>query len=188
VTAEQLVVLGLLVAAFVAGWVARGGREEDEVEEPRQDDAAPAPPPAARKPALWRGRTGAAAAPSEPAPRGTRPDPVHDAERALSLAAAAYETAVDRWLDERDAITPAGRAAVGAVEQAVQRLDVAAARLDESDAPDATADAVYDAVRALRDAARRLDAFRQGQAMDAATSRELDAVDDVVARARAAFA
>jgi hypothetical protein len=186
VTAEQLVVLGLLVAAFVAGWVARGGREEDELEE--ATDEAPAAPP--RKPALWRGRsaaTGAAASPDPPR-RGARPDPVHDAERALSLAAAAYETAVDRWLDERDAITPAGRAAVGAVEQAVQRLDVVAARLDESDAPDAMADAVYDAVKALRDGARRLDSFRQGEAMDAATSRELDAVEAVLERARATFA
>ena len=159
-TAEQIVVLALLVAAFVAGWLARGGRSED----------------------------GAAAADPGPVPPSSpagRPDPVRDAARALAFATAAYESAVERWLDERDAITPAGRAAVGELERAVQRLDVAATRLDDADDP--RADDALDALDALREAAQRLDAFRQGRPLDAATSRALDAVEDDVARARAAF-
>ena len=86
-TAEQLVVLALIVAAFVAGWVARGAGGGGE-EEP--DDAAePGPEP----------RTSTTSLPAEP---------VAAADRALALAASAYETAVDRWLDEReaDAVAP----------------------------------------------------------------------------------
>jgi hypothetical protein len=160
VTAEQIVVLVLIVAAFAAGWVARG-TSEDEEEAP------------------------AAGGDAQPAPARPGPDPLGDAARALAIAVAAYETAVDRWLDERDAITPAGRAAVGAVEKAVQRLDVATARLDETDHP--LADAAWDALDALRDAAKRLEAFRGGAAMDAETSRALDRVDDELARSRAAL-
>ena len=168
-------ILLLLVAAFAAGWFARGGGDDEEgdaVEEPSAEPApaAPAPAPA---------RSGAAPA------TGPRPDPVADAARALALASGAYETAVDRWLDEADAITPAGRAAVGELERAVQRLDVAFARVDELDDPHA--DPLLDALEALQEAARLLDAFRQGRALDGATSRVLDRVEDTVAEAREAF-
>ena len=161
-TAEQLVVLALLVAAFAAGWFARGGRDEAE-EEPIEE-----------VPAV-----------EEPAPSPSRPDPASDAARALSLAAGAYETAVDRWLDERDAITPAGRAAVGELERAVQRLDGAAVRLDEAD--ETLGDAAFDALEALRDAVRQLQAFREGRPLDSETSRELDRIEGELARARAAL-
>ena len=166
-TAEQLVVLALIVAAFVAGWVARGsGGSGEAAEAPEAGEPTPGPSP----------RT-VTAAPGA--------DPVAAAARALALAASAYETAVDRWLDERDQITPAGRAAVGELERAVQRLDAQAARLDELDHP--LADAALDALDALREGTRELDAFRDGAALDAATSRTLDRVDDELDRARAAF-
>lgn len=154
-------ILLLLVAAFAAGWFARGSGGDATAEDAPEPDAPSrsAPPP--------------------------RPDPVADAGRALALASGAYETAVDRWLDEGAAITPAGRAAVGELERAVQRLDVAFTRLDELDDP--RADDALDALDALREAAGLLDAFRQGSPLDGATSRALDRVDADVARARAAF-
>ncbi|MDQ3740485.1 MAG: hypothetical protein M3389_06020 [Actinomycetota bacterium] len=184
-TAEQLVVLALLVAAFVAGWVARGGRDD----EPEEAGSAGSKGSASGGPtaAVSDGPKGVASGASKgAAPGGGRPDPAGDAERAISLASAALDTAVDRWLDERDEITPAGRAAVGEVERAVQRLDVAAARLDEVD--ETLGDAAYDALDALRTGARLLASFRDGHALDVAASRELERVEDEVARARAAFA
>ncbi|HEX2085225.1 MAG TPA: hypothetical protein VHF89_06045 [Solirubrobacteraceae bacterium] len=188
-SAEQLVVLALLVAAFVAGWVARGTREEEEGTD--EDEAAAArsgaaaaaataAAPAVRSGAAPAVRSGAAAAAAAP-----RPDPAADAARAVGLASSAYEAAVERWLDERDEITPAGRAAVGELERALQRLDVAAARLDEVD--ETLGDAAYDALEALRAAARHLEAFRAGRPLDAATSRELERLEDAVAHARAAL-
>jgi hypothetical protein len=210
VTAEQVVVLVLLVAAFAAGWIARGdGAKEPAAEEdaPPSRPAAGAATPATSAPATSAPATSApatsaptAAAPptatptadpprrrlrraARPAP--SRPDPAADTARALSLASAAYETAVDRWLDEREEITPAGRAAVGELERAVQRLDHAAARLDEVD--ETLGDAAYDALDALRKAVRHLGAFREGRALDAPTSRELERLEDEIARARAAF-
>jgi hypothetical protein len=185
VPAEQLVVLALIVAAFAAGWIARGGGGDDE-----RAEHAEAPPAGAATPARRLARRAApgaepAAASARRRPSAPRADPVADAARALALASTAYETAVDRWLDERDAITPAGRAAVGEVERAVQRLDAACARLDELDDP--LADAAWDALDALRDAVGHLDAFRAGRTLDAATSRTLDGVDRELAHARAAF-
>lgn len=158
-TGQQIVFLALIVAAFAAGWIARGERKEDDGAGGEEEGARDA--------------------------SASGPDPARDAGRALALAAAAYENAVDRWLDERDAITPAGRAAVGELERAVQRLDHAAARVDEVD--DVLGDAAYDALEALRKAVRHLGAFREGRAIDAPTSRELDRLEDEVARARGAF-
>lgn len=199
-SAEQLVVLALIVAAFAAGWVARGsGDDEEEAATEGGDDRPPR-----RRLRRRRGASGDAAAVADAAPAASasaasstrtaaaptavpqRADPVADAARALALASAAYEKAVDRWLDERDAITPAGRAVVGEVERAVQRLDAASARLDELDHP--LADAAWDALDALREATRHLAAFREGAAMDAPTSRALDRIDDDLERARGAFA
>ena len=188
----MVVVLVLLVAAFAAGWIARGS-DAAEAEAVADEPAAPSAGP--RRRFGRRARAGAEPTPASPAaPRAAasrpsaapRADPVADAARALSLASAAYETAVDRWLDERDAVTPAGRAAVGEVERAAQRLDAASARLDEMDHP--LADAAWDALDALREAARLLDAFRRGTALDAESSRALDHIDDELAQARAAFA
>ncbi|HEX8205874.1 MAG TPA: hypothetical protein VF587_07440 [Solirubrobacteraceae bacterium] len=189
-SAEQIVVLILIVAAFVAGWVARGGGDG---EEEAAEEAGAAPPlasaaisPAA--PALAPTTVAPASGDARKGRRGRaapRADPVADAARALTLAAAAYEKAVDRWLDERDEITPAGRAAVGEVERAAQRLDTATARLDETDHP--LADAAWDALDALRDAVRHLDAFRAGHALDGTTSTALDRIEDELERARAAF-
>jgi hypothetical protein len=217
VTAEQVVVLVLLVAAFAAGWIARGdgGKEaaaEEDAPAPRPGAGAATPAtsapatsaptaatpatsaPATSAPTAAAARTAAPAGETDPPrrrlrraarPAPSRPDPATDAARALSLASAAYETAVDRWLDEREEISPAGRAAVGELERAVQRLDHAAARLDEVD--ETLGDAAYDALDALRKAARHLAAFREGRALDAPTSRELERLEDEVARARAAF-
>jgi hypothetical protein len=188
VTAEQLVVLALIVAAFAAGWLARGAGGSGEASAAPADDD-PATPPAPPTPAPAAPTTPARAAPR--ARRRLRPaatpaaDPAADAARALALAASAYEQAVDRWLDERDSITPAGRAALGELERAVQRLDTACARLDEVDDP--LADAAWDALDALREATRHLDAFRNGVALDAATSRALDGIERELAHARAAF-
>lgn len=210
-SADQAVVIALLVAAFAAGWFARGGREDDGEEEVEAPPAAAPPPPARPAPptraesagggarngpaggaartepaggAALTGPSGGAAR-TEPSGGAGRPDPTADAARWISLASTAFATAVDRWLDERDAITPAGRASVGAVERAVQRLDAAAARLDEVD--EVLGDAAYDALEALRDGAKLLDGFRRGAPLDAAANREIDRIEEEVARARATF-
>ena len=184
-SAEQLVVLALLVAAFAAGWFARGGRAGGQADEVEGGGFAPLSPPVPSVPPP--GAVGLPAGDARPrALAASASEPARDADRALALAAGAYETAVDRWLDERDAISPAGRAAVAELERAVQRLDHAAARLDEVD--ETLGDAAYDAVDALRDAVKHLAAFRDGRAIDADTSRELDRIEDEVERARAAFA
>ena len=160
--------LVLVVAAFAAGWIARGGDDAEAAAPEREAGGGAAPPVATPARAT-----------------SARPDPARDAARALAFASAAYEKAVDRWLDERDEITPAGRAALGELERAVQRLDHAAARVDEVD--EALGDAAFDAVEALRKGAAHLEAFREGRSLDAATSRELDRIEDEVARASEAF-
>jgi hypothetical protein len=171
VTGEQVIVLALLVAAFVAGWVARGsdaprrarGGAGDE-----DDEGAPtAPEPAAKG--------GAPRGPVRP------PAPLDVARRALERAIAAYESAVDRWLDERDQITPAGRAALGELDRGIRRLELAASRLPDDAA---TARAAALGLDALRDAAGLLEAYRQGRAIDAPTSTSLAEIEDDLAEAR----
>ena len=175
-SAEQLVVLALLVAAFAAGWFARGSDAAQAQDDP---PTAEVPPPTEPLPAT------PLPAPRPALPTDRVPRPLDVALRALDLANAAYETAVDRWLDEGAEITPAGRAARGELDRAIQRADVAAVRIEEGTEPRFSA---LDALEALREASRLLQAYREGRAIDAGTSRELDRLEDEIGRARAVLA
>lgn len=200
---EVLVALAVVaVLAFVAGWLARGrsdanprGQSPQEPANPRglspqktadlkglspQESPAPAASAASVKglsphnPANVKGLS-----PQEPV---AAPDPAAATGRLLDRAIQAMENAVDRWLDEGDAITPAGKAAVGELDRAIQRADVAAARVAE----DSEARfAALDALDGLREVAQLLQAYREGRAIDAQASRELDRLEDEIGRARA---
>ena len=183
------------VVAFVAGWIARGRAERDEMASPTARTQSGEAPP--------RGSDAAERASDRP-PRGVEsrrvearplrdddagpvgerpaaPDPAAAALRLLDQAASAFEAAVDRWLDEGDAITPAGRAALGELDRAIQRVDVAASRI-----PDGTEArfSALDALDALRQGATLLQPYREGRSLDAATSRSLDAVETELQSAR----
>jgi hypothetical protein len=97
VDAEQLLVLGLLILAFVAGWIARGSQAPAPATEPADDaPAPPAPPPPAR-----------------PAPTA---DPVAEADAALERTRLASRAA--------EAVAPVGgRAAEAALGVLDRRLD-----------------------------------------------------------------
>lgn len=110
------------------------------------------------------------------------PDAAAATGRLLDRAIQAMENAVDRWLDEGDAITPAGKAAVGELDRAIQRADVAAARIEENSE---ARFAALDALDGLREVAQLLQAYREGRAIDAQASRELDRLEDEIGRARA---
>ena len=184
-TGTQVIVLLLLVAAFAAGWFARGSDAADAQEDP---PAAPedAPPPTQPLPATPLLQTPAPVQASLPTDRV--PHPLDVALRAFDLADAAYETAVDRWLDEGAQITPAGRAAVGELERAVRRLDLAAGRLEAAQEDHARElGEVRIAIAALTDATELLGAYRDGRAIDAATDRRLRELEDEVAQSRAAL-
>jgi hypothetical protein len=195
VTAEQAVVLALLVLAFAAGWIARGPVERRRAGGGAPDGPGESPvavPATTTEPAMPAAPAAPAAVPvpvARSASPAGRPDPGASTLRALDQATSALETAIDRWLDEGPAITPAGRAAVGEVDRAVGRLDTAVARLRDAD-PDGAERVLdaEDALDAVREAAGLLDAFRSGAALDGATSRRLDRLQDEAERARAVLA
>src|SRR5687768_8098342 len=123
--AETLVALAVVaVLAFVAGWLARGRADGAE---PADPDVLvygePIVPPPAKPLFVDRG-------PSPPE-KLSAPDPAAATVRLLDRAIAAYEAAVERWLDEGEQITPAGRAALNELDRAIQRVDVAAMRIAE---------------------------------------------------------
>ncbi len=215
-TGTQALVLFLLVAAFAAGWLARGSDLEDQqrARRPRRlgrrrgsageaphADATPLGEVVAGAPP---GGIGAATAPlvgvedarraqelpepTAPPPAAT-PQPRDVALRALDLAVAAYEAAVDRWLDEGATISPAGRATLGELDRAIRRLDLAAGRLDAAPGDHAReAGEARIALATLRDAADLLGRYREGEAIDAAADRQLRELEDEVAQARQALA
>ena len=192
--AETLVALAVVaVLAFVAGWIARGRADRAEAVGPEVEVAAePIVQGRGRTPTLHAQYEGpspsvAAAQHEGPSPSvaPSAPDPVAATARLLDRAIAAFETAVERWLDEGDAITPAGKAALGELDRAIQRTDVAAVRIAEGTEPRFSA---LDALEALRQASQLLQAYREGRAIDAGTSRELDRLEDEIGRARAGLA
>lgn len=210
---EQLVVLALLVAAFASGWVARGDgplirrRRDRPPADPHPDDPRTSDGGADHPDSGTFGPPAAVAAPA-PAPTDPitapmpvaaplpaagrpvdRPDPVGTALKALDRAAAALEQAVDRWVDERDAISPAGKAAVGEVDRAIKRLDLAASHVASTHGDRSEPYfAALDALDALRAAAGVLGGYREGRPLDASASRELDRVERELADARDALA
>ena len=114
-SADQLLVLVLLAAAFAAGWVARGGRESDEDE---TTDSAPPPapePPAAGDPligeadaALSRAVTAARAARAVATGAGGTSDAASRAALGvLDTRLAELEDVADRLEDARGAEDPA---------------------------------------------------------------------------------
>ena len=197
--AETLVALAVVaVLGFLAGWIARGRSEADQggLTPPTPDQGgltpsvSPGEAPLRGKPA-FAGDTGdsphqGGLTPSvSPGETVVAPDPAKATLRLLDRAVVAYEAAVERWLDEGADVTPAGKAALGELDRAIKRVDVAAARLVEGSEQRFSA---LDALDALREAGRLLQPYREGRAIDAATSRELDRLEDEIRRARSGLA
>ena len=193
VTGTQLLVLGLLVVAFAAGWFARGGGEAEEEATPAEEQEAVT---ASAAPATGTiAAAGGPIAPTQavqttPAPApATPPQPRDVALRALDLATSAYDAALDRWLDEGAEITPAGRATLGELDRAIRRVDLAIGRLQAAAGDhEREASEARIALSALREAATLLGRFRDGHAIDAAADRQLRELEDDVAQARDALA
>jgi hypothetical protein len=189
VSAEQIIVLVLLVAAFAAGWVANGQRGQADLDGPdgvpgTDDDlVAPVEAPVLEGPLEDEPPTGPAEPPYPEERDAERPLPGVAALRALDRALQAYEHVVDRWIEERDAITPAGRATLGELDRAIARLDAAVTRLEDP-RQERFAGSALDA---LRDAAEALDGFRAGGTLDAATSKRLHELEDEIEEARGAL-
>lgn len=205
-SAEQAVILALLIAAFAAGWFAGGGRGKELPQGEDDDDVAPVESPALEGPPVDEPHVGPAEPPlpeerivhprepGEPVlppgwPGAERDDdapaaPLPAVVRALDRAAGTLEAAVDRWLDEGTQISPAGRAALGELDRALARLDAAIARLAETEPDSAAPRIAGGALDALREAAELLARFREGHLLDADTSRELSGLEDEVAEAR----
>ena len=181
--AETLVALAVVaVVAFVAGWIARGRADRAEAAGPETEVHAE---PIVVPPRKERGQSPSVSPRNERGQSPTAPDPAAATGRLLDRAITAFESAVDRWLDEGDAITPAGKAALGELDRAIQRADVAAVRIEEGTEPRFSA---LDALEALRQASQILQAYREGRAIDAASSRELDRLEGEIGRARAGVA
>ena len=183
--AETLVALAVVaVLAFVAGWIARGRGDSATPADPDLEVAAepivdPSPShEATRPPIVKRPVPGLL---SDPSPAVAAPDPAAATVRLLDRAVAAYEAAVERWLDEGADISPAGRAALGELDRAIQRVDVAASRIDEGTEARFSA---LDALDGLREASKLLQPYREGGTLDRPTSRELDRVESEIQAAR----
>jgi hypothetical protein len=88
-TSEQTIILALLAAAFVAGWIARGSTSGGESEETGED----LEPAAKRQPV------------QEPSPAEGFESAVRVSRQALDRAIGAYHTAVALWLREGEAGT-----------------------------------------------------------------------------------
>lgn len=197
-SAEQIVVLVLLVAAFAAGWIANGTRREQTLDGPDgvpgtdDDPVSPVDAPALEGPILDEPPVGPSEPPfaeerdvagsAEPSQPGEHGYNGVSALRALDRAVQAFEHAVDHWLEDRDGITPAGRASLGELDRAIGRLDAAVDRCNGDD-PRA-ARLAGGALDALREMAELLGGYRDGRSLDPETSRELDALEDEVAEAR----
>jgi hypothetical protein len=175
-TVVAIVLVGLV--AFVVGWIARGRYARLPISSEDPIEHLPVAEPAPVLPTSSLFGTEPREVPDPP------PDPAAATLRLLDRALAAYEAAVDRWLDEGDAITPAGRAALGELDRAVQRVDVAAARIADDGEPRFAA---LDALDALREASQLLQPYRDGAPLDAARSRELDKIESEAQSARDAL-
>lgn len=187
--AETLVALAVVaVLAFVAGWIARGRADASIPVEPDVPVyGEPVVPPSktlfaegGQSPSVSPGNI-RGQSPSVSPGEISAPDPAAATVRLLDRAFAAYEAAVERWLDEGADITPAGRAALGELDRAIKRADIAAARIAEGTEPRFSA---LDALDALREAARLLQPYREGATLDANRSRDLDRLEDEIRRAR----
>jgi len=117
VSADQLLVLVLLAAAFAAGWVARGGREKDE----ETEDAPGAPTP------------GLPAVPPEPA----NGDPlIAEADLALGRAITAARAARAMASGAGGTSEAASRAALGVLDTRLDELEQVADSLESERGPD----------------------------------------------------
>ena len=164
---EQLIVLALLAAAFVAGWVARGASVHDEESDAAPD--APDAPDAAATPAPLPVASPASVPAATPPPGAAAPPPVPSAQNGAGVLAGtrdALARAIDAWLDDRGSPSRSG-------EEAVAELARHAASLREQGlGPQA----------ATAERAREvLDAYLAGRPMDAAASRQLDDAEQALA-------
>ena len=175
-SAEQLIVLALLIAAFAAGWVARGAGArrtepeglgpawdapvllgEPETEPQPEPETEPQPEPEPEP---------------EPAPEPEPPDPARLAA-AIDSGAHHFEAAVEAWLDDHGEMSPEG-------DRAIRGLDRALAVLDA--APPGPAG---DAAEALQRGRAELEAYERGAPLDAATNRRIEDEEQALEEARA---
>ena len=146
-TSEQLLILGLLAAAFAAGWFARGGRAERSGAGSEAEPAAPAQGDAARA-----GDALVAEADEE-------------LRRALTAARAARAVAIG----PAGASAAATRVALGILDQRLVELERCADLLEEARGGDDPAFAAFDrAVSGLAALRRRVDAEAALDAVEAA--------------------
>ena len=125
VSADQLLVLVLLAAAFAAGWVARGGREKDQ----EDDEARPgAEAPAAALPT-------APAAVAATAGTGTGDPLIAEADVALGRAMTAARAARAIAGGAAGTSEAASRAALGVLDTRLDELEEVADRLESARGP-----------------------------------------------------
>jgi hypothetical protein len=154
VTSTQVIVLALLVAAFVSGWVARGADT-------------------GRRPAGADGDATVDAANREQTPTREANDehePGLALDRRLAAAGAALQAVVDAWIDRHDPADLLER-----FERSRADLRDAAAAHDDA--------ALRDADDALAEAAEIFAALRAGLPLTAQASKRLEGIEDRLAQA-----
>ena len=173
---ELLIVLALLIAAFAAGWAARGAgarRKEPKGLGPSWDEPVllgdPDPEPEAEAEPQPEADPGPE---PEPEPQPEPPDPARVAA-AIDAGAHHFETAVDAWLDDHGEVSAEG-------DRADRGLDRALAVLEA--APPGPAG---DAAAALWRARAALEGYERGAPLDAATNRRIEDEEQALEEARA---
>ena len=158
-SAEQLIVLALLGAAFIAGWWTRGSLQAEDAPE-IADDA----PPTAATAGMDPPPTPVTAPPTTAAPA---PLPIAtNGAGALEEAREALSRAIDAWLDDGGTPSRSGEEAVDALERHADKLR-AAGMTAHADAADSARDV--------------LENYLAGRPMDAAASRRLDEAESALA-------
>ena len=158
VTSTQLIVLALLVAAFVSGWVARGadtGRRPVDADVDVTVDAAEG---------------------EEAAPPGANDAeaPAADADRLIAAATASLSAVLDAWIDRHD---PA---------PALERFEGSRADLRDAAARHSVP-VLHDAIDALSEAAEVFADLRASVPLTAHASKRLERVEDRLAQAASAL-
>jgi len=156
VTSEQLLILGLLAAAFAAGWFARGGRAERPAgESEREADSGEA--------------DGGEAAVEPAAPQAGDDALVAEADEELRRAVTAARAARAVAVGSAGANAAATRVALGVLDHRLVALERCADRLEDARGDDDRAFAAFDrAVSGLAALRRNVEADTALDAVEAA--------------------
>jgi len=156
VTSEQLLILGLLAAAFAAGWFARGGRAERPAgESEREADSGEA--------------DGGEAAVEPAAPQAGDDALVAEADEELRRAVTAARAARAVAVGSAGANAAATRVALGVLDHRLVALERCADRLEDARGDDDLAFAAFDrAVSGLAALRRNVEADTALDAVEAA--------------------